>query len=86
MAVCIGEVSLSRNPVYAKEALIISVTIKNHQYLKRYRYSELKQYTNRQRREMGCYRASEHKKLAKYRYGELRQYTYLRIREKGDTW
>ena len=63
MAVCIGEVSLSRNPVYAKEALIISVTIKNHQYLKRYRYSELKQYTNKGNGMLSCIRTQEAGKI-----------------------
>lgn len=35
MAVCIGGVALSRNPVSTNESFIISVTVKNHQYLKK---------------------------------------------------
>lgn len=42
MAVCIGGVALSRNPVSTNESFIISVTVKNHQYLKKYRHSDLK--------------------------------------------
>ena len=86
MAVCIGGVALSRNPVSTNESFIISVTVKNHQYLKKYRHSDLKEYTHQQIREMGCYRASQHSKLAKYQHSELASYTNLRIREKGDEW
>lgn len=49
MAVCIGGVALSRNPVSTNESFIISVTVKNHQYLKKYRHSDLKKYTHTSR-------------------------------------
>lgn len=86
MAIRIGEVELSRNPVQTGETLIISVTIKNHQYLERYRHSDLKAYTYQQIREMGCYRASQYKPLKKYHHSDLAKHTHIQIREKGDAW
>lgn len=86
MAIRISEVELSRNPVRTGETLIISVTIKNHQYLEQYRHSDLKAYTHQQIREMGCYRASQHEALKKYHHNDLAKHTHIQIREKGDAW